>query len=41
MLKQINIVLILDFNIRGYSDLEILYKLFLSSLAFHLAISAV
>jgi hypothetical protein len=41
MLKKINIFLILDFNIRGYSGLGIHHKLFLTSLTFRLAISVV
>jgi hypothetical protein len=39
--KQINIILILDFDIRGFFGLGIHYKLFLTPVAFHLAISAV
>jgi hypothetical protein len=38
---QINIILILDSNIRGFFDLGIEHKLFLTSLMIHLAISVV
>jgi hypothetical protein len=36
--KQINIILILDFDIRGFFGLGIHHELFLRSLTFHLAI---
>jgi hypothetical protein len=39
--KQISIVLILDFDIRGFFGLGIHHTLFLTSLTFHLAIPAV
>jgi hypothetical protein len=39
--KADNIVFILDFDIRGFFGLGIHYRLFLTSLTFHLAICAV
>jgi hypothetical protein len=39
--KQINIVLIMDFDIRGFFGLGIHHKLFWMSLAFNLVISVV
>jgi hypothetical protein len=39
--KQINVVFIFDFDIRGFFGLGIHYQFFLTPLTFHLAISAV